>query len=54
MKKLVYLFFACVVASFASCGNGTSKAVEGADSDTVVVDTLAVDTIDAVDSVCVL
>jgi hypothetical protein len=53
MKKLVYLFFACVMASFVSCGNNTSKATESADSDTVVVDTLTIDSLNA-DSVCEL
>ena len=53
MKKLVYLFIACAMATFASCGNRTNAHVEAVDSDTVVADTVA-DTLISADSVCVL
>lgn len=53
MKKLVYLFIACAMTTFASCGNRTDSNAEVIDSDTVAVDTV-VDTLISMDSVCVL
>lgn len=44
MKKLVFMFVALAAMSFASCdGSKTQEAPVATDSDSVVVDTAAVD-----------
>ncbi len=45
MKKLVLMFVAVAAISFASCGNKTQQAAP------VDTDTVATDTVEAVDSV---
>jgi hypothetical protein len=48
MKKIVALF--AIVATMASCGNGSGKSAEAVDSTAVAVDSVKVDSV-AVDSV---
>jgi len=48
MKKIVALF--AIVATMASCGNGSGKSAETVDSTAVAVDSVKVDSV-AVDSV---
>lgn len=45
MKKLAFMFVAVAAISFASCGNKTQEAE--------VVDTVAVDTVECVDTTAV-
>ena len=51
MKKLVFMFVAVAAISFASCGNKTQQAAP-VDSDTVVVDSAAIDTCCADSAAC--
>lgn len=41
MKKLLFVFVACVAMTFAACGGQTAPAQTASDSDSVVVDSLA-------------
>ncbi len=48
MKKLAFMFVAFAAISFASCGNKTQQAEVAADSDSGVVDSVAIETVDSV------
>lgn len=43
MKKILFVVMSVVAMTFASCGGATKASDAANDSDTVVVDTLAVD-----------
>ena len=48
MKKLLFAFIATVAMTFAACGGQTASVQTSTDSDSVVVDSVIADTIEAV------
>ena len=53
MKKLVFVFMACVAVTFASCGKCNETSANGSDSTVVtdsVSDSLVVDTVAVAES----